>query len=93
MKPFFLIITALFISTATSAQNRYIKTLDGEITLQQQNCQSGGKEATFIFKTMQGGAFGCWIERNGQIIIRWNTLMGANGSMLNTDKIDKYPSK
>lgn len=93
MKTLAILLAASLVQIPAFAQNRWIKTPEGEITLQQTKCPNGGKEAVYIDRSFDGGSYGCWEEKGGQVIIRWHTLMGANGSMLKTDKVDRYPSK
>lgn len=80
------IITAAILATAvaTSAaqERREITTPEGQITLLQAHCTNApGKEAVMILNR-DGGAYGCWVTTQKNVVITWHTLLGANGSIL-----------
>ncbi|MBL0866740.1 hypothetical protein G5647_09910 [Pectobacterium carotovorum] len=79
-------------SPAHASQNYYIDIVDGEITLQDEVCPQGGRVASFIEKRDNGGgAYGCWMVKDKYVFIQWNTFLGPTGSILHSDKVDRYP--
>jgi len=92
-------LTAIAIAVAASlaspaiARDHTIYRHDGNLILQQANCPTGGKEATFIEnRSNGGGAYGCWEMKGDTIYVRWNTFIGPTGSVINSSVVQQYPA-
>lgn len=76
---------ATIVTMPAMADTYYIDQPDGQLILNERSCQSGGFEATFISSAYDGGAYGCWIRQGDKVLIQWTMLLGANGSILDTN--------
>lgn len=73
------------------ARNFYIDMPDGQVILGDAKCRNGGQEATFIASRGNApGMFGCWEAKDSYVYVHWTTAMGANGSQLRMNNIQRY---
>lgn len=91
MKTLLAALLTLATASPAAAQNVYINQPDGQLVLEQEKCQSGGRQASFIeSRSNGGGAYGCWEAKDGYVYVRWSQLVGPTGSILNIDKVMRY---
>lgn len=84
-------LAAAATAAAASPEKFYLSTPDGDLTLDQTPCPSGGKEAMLIeTRANGGGAYGCWALSGDKVNVVWTSLIGPTGSILKSNMKRTY---